>query len=105
MNAGQLNEPITIEQQIAEKNEYSSVTRSWEKFAETKANVKAQSTDLTDDNGELFFGQRATFNIRGYHKVVDTMRVIWKGVKYRILGIDEDRPNMMKILRCEKINE
>lgn len=105
MNAGQLNEPITIEQQKSEKNEFSSVTRSWVRFAETKANVKAQSTDLADDNGELFFGQRATFRIRGYHKVEETMRVIWKGAKYRILGIDDDRPNMMKILRCEKINE
>jgi len=42
-------------------------------------------------NNEVIWSYQVNFTIRVYHQVNEKMRIIWKGKKYRILSIEEDK--------------
>lgn len=106
MQAGRLNEKISVERQTNSQTS-SGFMRSdeWQTVIETRAEVKYQSGGRTDDNGELFFARDILFMVRFYHDIRNLDRIVWKDKKYRILEIEEQREIQRKIIRTELINE
>lgn len=106
MQAGTLNEIIRVERLKAINNEYGEIeTEKYIPIIRTRANVKYNNINRTDDNNELFFSQDVTFIVRAYHNIMDLDRIIWNGGKYRILSIELNKPLQLKKIHTELINE
>lgn len=105
MQAGRLNEPITIERQYWIESEYgSSKIEKWEKYKDTRAAVKYLSGARIDENNELFFGEQVIFEIRIYHDIRNLDRIVWKNETYRIMDIEYDRAVQRKIVKTQLWN-
>lgn len=107
MRAGLLNEVIKVEKQVVDRGDYGeSDYTEWETFIEkTKAQVTYGSGNRELINNEIFFSQDVTFTVRIYHQIKEDMRIIWKNKKYRILSLEENKPQQSLTIKTELINE
>lgn len=106
MQAGRLNETITVEQPYTEENELGEVVDCHfiKKFT-TKAQVIYKTGSTSLDNNEIFTSYSVQFIIRIYHQPTEQDRVIYRGQKYRIDSIERSREYQMIKLNCSLINE
>ena len=77
----------------------------WSKLIDTRAFVNYTSGNRMTANNEVVWSHQVNFTIRVYHQVNEKMRIIWKGKKYRILSIEEDKDKQKLTIRTELINE
>lgn len=106
MNAGLLNEYITIEKLEIENNEdFGSQESAYTDYLITKARVIYNTGNKTNDNNEVFFTSSVTFEIRLYNEVDESMRISFKDKKYRILSIIPDKHTQKLIIQTELIND
>lgn len=102
MNAGNLDQPVTIEAPPATRDGFGDRTGSWTTFA----SVWAQAQPL---RGRELFAAGTTqseatvrFRIRYRDDVTSAMRVVWRGKSYAIVGdpIDVDGAQDVLELMC-----
>ncbi len=106
MQAGRLNEYITIEQPITKENELGEVVDNlYAKKFTTKAQVVYKSGSTGVENEKIFTSYSVQFIIRIYHQVTETDRVIYRSQKYRIDSIERSREYQLIKLNCSLINE
>lgn len=105
MRAGSLSEVITIQQSVYSQDEFGASSLNWIDFVTTRANIKYLNGNRVNENQEIVFTYEYDFIIRNYHSITEDMRIIWKGNKYRILTIEEDKHLQQKLIRTEKIND
>lgn len=106
MQAGRLNEIIIIQRQNYKQSESGSQkVMEWVDYKRTRSAVRYESGIRTDDNNELFFGSSVNFEIRIYHDIRELDRIIWRGKKYRILNIEEQRDVARLVIKTSLINE
>lgn len=105
MRAGLLRETIKIEMPVTVKDDFGSSYTNWEDVVTTRTKVDYNSGDRQTPNNEIFHSQTVTFTIRHYHSVNESMRVIYKGKKYRILSICSDTLKQSTTIKTELINE
>lgn len=106
MQAGRLNEKITIQRQKYSKGEYGDQKiQEWYDLKDTKACVRYISGGRVDENNELFFGNNTIFEIRIYHDIQNLDRIKWDNQLYRIMNIEKDKIVQRKIITTELINE
>lgn len=106
MIAGLLNEIITVEELNVIKNEYGEEqTHNYIIKFNTRAQVKYNSGNRTNDNNEIFFANDVDFYIRYYHNINELDRIKWKDNYYRILAIERNRQFQFIKLKCTLINE
>ena len=106
MQAGTLNEIITVEKQTYISTGYGSQkTIDWEPKIRTRANVTYVSGGRVNENNELFFGCNVVFSVRIYHDIRNLDRIVWRNDKYRILNIERDKKVQRLLITTELINE
>lgn len=95
MQAGKLNEIITIEQPVKHENELGEVVenRYLKKFT-TKAQVIYKSGVRTEDYS-IHTDYSVQFVIRIYHSVTERDRIIYRNQYYRIESIEYSREYQM----------
>lgn len=105
MQAGKLNEIITVEQPVTHKNELGEVVDCvYAKKFSTKAQVIYKSGTRTVDYS-IQTEYTVQFVIRIYHEVKETDRVLFRGRAYRIESIECSREYQLIKLNCSLINE
>ena len=105
MQAGQLNEIITIYIPIHTKNEYGEVVEEWKKHTSTKANITYSGGNRNIQNGELFFGYTKIFKVYRYVDINESMIIEWQNKRYKIISIEDVKQYNEKIITAEIINE
>lgn len=105
MNAGVLNNIITIQEPTVIQNEFGANAIEWTDLITTRAQVTYNSGSRVNENNEVIFNYEKIFTIRVYHQINERMRIIWEGKKYRILSIEEDKHKQKLTIRTELINE
>ena len=105
MQAGKLNEYITVEQPVSHKNELGEVVDChYTKKLGTKAQVIYKSGTRTEDYS-IHTDYTVQFVIRHYHKVDETDRVLFRGKPYRIESIEYSREYQLIKLNCSLVND
>lgn len=105
MNAGRLNEIITIQRTTVSKDEYGANKIQWNDVITTRADVQFESGSRTTENNEIIHTYSKVFTIRVYHQVDEKDRILWNGKYYRILSIEKDKDRQNLTIRTELINE
>lgn len=105
MNAGRLNQIITVERPTISKDDYGANQTTWNNIITTRADVQFDGGNRITENSEIIHSYTKTFTIRYYHKVDEKDRILWEGKHYRILSIEKDRDKMNLTIRTELINE
>lgn len=106
MVAGTLKEVISVEKQIAIRDEFGANKLVWvQEIPRTRAKVTYSNGNRVNENNEIIFAYEVIFTIRIYHHIEEQYRIIWKNKKYRILSLEPDKAKQQLIIRAELINE
>lgn len=105
MKAGDLKNQIAIQKLEKSKNGYGGDVTDYVDYLITRCFVKNNSGNREIQNDEIFHSSTITFFIRNYHEIDETMRLIFKNKKYRILSLFVDDAKMLTEIKCELINE
>lgn len=105
MRAGLLKEPITILENVITINEFGEQSEQWINKIETRARLVNDGGDRTIINGEIFYSNIKTFQVRYYVDIDEFDRIEWCGKQYRVLNIQPDRAKQNKTIRTELIND
>jgi SPP1 family predicted phage head-tail adaptor len=106
MEAGKLTERIIIQRPDVVRDIYGATQPTWtDVVTNLPAAVNYVRGDREIDNEEIFHGRVTTFSIRWQGAVTEEMRILWKGLKYRILSIDRRTIRREYLIRTELINE
>lgn len=105
MNAGRLNQIITVERPTIIKDDYGANSIHWNNIITTRADVQFDGGNRITENNEIIHSYTKTFTIRYYHKVDEKDRILWQGKHYRILSIERDKDKQNLTIRTELINE
>ena len=105
MQAGLLNEIITIEQSTSERDKFGSTKLIWSKLADMRAWVRFKSGARKLINGEVVYVDINTINVRICKTITAKMRIVYNGQRYRITSLNHDRKQQATIMEVEVINE
>lgn len=105
MRAGTLTESIDILKVQVTTNEFGEQFDQYLPAFSTRAEVKSVGGGRVDENNEIFYEYRKVFKVYRYVDVDDFDRIMWKCKQYRILNIDENKPENSKTITCELINQ
>lgn len=105
MNAGRLNQIITVERPTISKDDYGANQTTWNNIITTRADVQFDGGNRITENNEIIHSYTKTFTIRYYHKVDEKDRILWEEKHYRILSIEKDKDKQTITIRTELINE
>lgn len=107
MQAGRLNEIISVERLVTSDSKYGD--QKTEKYVEhlpkIRASVKYENGGRIDDNNELFFANHTIFCVRIYQDIRNLDRIKWRGEDYRILNIERQKEIQQLVIKTELINQ
>lgn len=105
MDAGRLNEVITIQRSVVLQNQYGANQTTWKDSIITRADVQFTDGSRLNENGDIFFRYTKIFTIRYYHQIQETDRIKWNNQYWRILSIEPDKGKQYKKIITELIND
>jgi len=108
MQAGLLRDIIVIEKTSVNRNSDGSEVLKWTQRWRGRARVEQSAGSLVINNGETFNTITKKITIRTkpvFDDVPSTLRVVYKGQKYRVLSIDPRITDMATIMIVELINQ
>lgn len=105
MQAGILNNIITIQRPTIINDDYGANVIQYNNITTTRAFVKNNSGNRANENGEIVYNYIKSFTVRYYNDVRETDIIIWNNKKYRITDIDEYRDKQYKVINTELIND
>lgn len=105
MKAGQLTEKIAVLFPQIVTSEFGENSTEYIAKYITRAAVKINSQDRTNENNEIFYSTVVEFKIRDYNKIEDFDRIDWKGKQYRILSIIPNKQYQEIQVITEVVNE
>lgn len=93
MKAGALDREITIEVATETVNAAGEVAQAWATFAECWAAVKPMTASERYKSDARHSARVSVFSVRYVAGVLPTMRIVYEGLNWRILGIAEVNRN------------
>lgn len=108
MKSGKLNNFIIIEELRTITNEYGEEESSiYTEKIRCRADVRNDSGNRENDNGEIFYAYTKTFILYDYmDKYINEFdRIIYKGKPYRIITKDLVREDKILYVKTELMNE
>lgn len=104
MKAGRLSELIDIyEEQKTTDPDYGSESVSWVKCLTTRADVTFNSGSESVQDYTIVNTQTTAFRIRFKEGIKETMQIEWRGVRYNITNIEENRKLRYLLMQTSKI--
>lgn len=105
MNAGRLNEVITVERAVIVKDEYGGDENQWKPILVIRSDVQFSSGARANENNEIVFNYNRIFTVRYYNQIKESDRIIWNNQKWRILYLNPDKQKQSLTIYTELINE
>lgn len=106
MQAGLLNNIIKVQKRVySEDNKFNEQEETYIDYLTIRARVKYSSGSRSIENKEVFINYSPEFIIRIYHKIDETMIILYNDKKYRIVSIEPDIKLQSKTIITELINE
>lgn len=106
MRAGGLRKhSIEIQSSIDVVDRYGARVKTWKTIISTRSDVNFKSGVRAKEMLEMVSSYTVEFQIRRYHRVDESMRVIFEGRKYLIEAILPDFDNQMQTIITTLINE
>lgn len=106
MESGLLKDNITFQKQIVSVDEYGHEITTYVDDFQTRANVKWNGGERVISNEEIVYDNTLTFQVRKYCPVTETMIILYKNKKYRIITVNrEDRLYDKIEIIAEEINQ
>lgn len=105
MNAGLMTEIITFLAPEIEKTETGSEMTVYKPVHTCRARMTFTGGDRVNENGDIFYVHHITFEIRRGLAFNELYRIERAGRQYRILSIEESRPNQSIIIKTDLIND
>lgn len=105
MRAGQLREAILIQNSTIMKDGYGADSLQWVDVISTRAKVTYATGSRENQNNEIVYSCTIQFTIRYYHDVLESMRIIWREKKYRIISINKELDKQSITIITELVNE
>ncbi len=105
MRAGDLDEIITFQMKDLKRSDFGGTSVNWIDAFTTNATVIYKGGGRSINVNEIFISSSYTFYIRIYHKVDESMRIIYNGKKYKILSIFKNKSLQAIEIQGELINE
>ena len=105
MKAGDLKHIIVFQTLVSEKSNFGSTTEYYTDTITTRCAARKDKADRELINSEIFHSSTLIFHIRFYHKIDESMRIVYKDKKYRIISIFTDDLKQQHEIKAELINE
>ena len=105
MQAGTLKDKISLMKPTVTKTDTGSETVDFTHDKTVRAYVKYDGGNKINENGDVFFSNLTTFQIRWFPRFNELYQIKFNGRNYRILSMNEDRPTQSIIIHTEMIND
>lgn len=96
---------IDIYKPVIIKNEYGEQVQTYNKINTTKSKVEFINGSAEIQNLGAVNTYSIKFTIRGYNDIQNDYLIYYDNEKYSIDSIDYDKLNMVKIIKCNKVQE
>lgn len=103
--AGILQEVVDIYKAKTIISDYNAQETDYVKSYTTRANVRYDRGNRTNENGEVFYEYDKTFIVRYYVPITEFDYIKWNDKFYRVLSIDKDRLMQQQTIRAELVND
>ncbi|MDR1556799.1 MAG: phage head closure protein [Tannerellaceae bacterium] len=105
MIAGRLTEQVVFQVNNSNRDESGGIINAWEDRICTKADVTFSRGSHSNVAGEIVESRSVEMRVRIYHIIDPKMRIVHRGLKYRILSMFPERHTGSWIISAEQINE
>lgn len=106
MNAGQLNELITITKPFVCDGKFGPQKTAYVPYINNmRAKAQVIGGQRMTQNDEVVYGYNVRFTVRYYQQIKDFMRIQWHDKVYRIISIIPDRERNETVITTEIIND
>lgn len=105
MQAGILNEVITILMKHITKNDFGEEKETLVERYITRAKVIYNNGGRTNENKSIFHPYTKSFQVRYYVPVDDYDIIEWNGKQYRVLDVESNREYQYKMINTELVND
>lgn len=90
MNAGKLNQRITLQKRVDGQKKSGQQAEDWVDYCTVWAQVKCTNSGYADSDGVVRYDGVYRFYIRWRSDVTAGMRVVWKGRVFELTGPPAD---------------
>ena len=105
MNAGDLNEVITVYKTVYTKNNFGEEVEDLEEKFQTRACIWHRSGGRRLTNDSIVYDYTKTIQVRYFVEINDLDIIGWEGKLYRIVDIEPNKRDMCKTINIEEIVE
>lgn len=105
MKAGSLKEQIELWQYTVTTTDFGDTNKVWTLYYTTRANIRYDSGNRTNQNNEVFYPQNRTFIVRYYVPVKETMRIKYDDKFWQIESIAPDKYYNDKVIIATLVND
>ena len=107
MEAGILNEIVTVMREYRDKNKLGELVINHNHAFRARAGVKVNGGNRAVENNEMVFNQTIFVTMRMFYadRILPTDRIVWRSRPYRIITISPERMKQRVVITCELINE
>lgn len=105
MNAGDLNEVITVYSVEYVKNNFGEEVETMVEKFKTRACIWHRSGGRRLSNDSIVYDYTKTIQVRYYVDISDLDIIKWEGKYYRIADIEPNKRDMCKTINIEEIVE
>lgn len=105
MQAGLLKDVIIFLRSEQRRDILGGTSEIWAHVFKKRAYVRFKSGSRGEINGEVVNTSFITIAIRYFRDISFKNRIIYEGMKYRIISINRDRVQQTTVIEAEAINE
>lgn len=105
MRAGLLEHVIEIWKPVVVIDEYGEQLQQMQFSRTTRARIIHKSGQQTVTNNEIVYPYLFTFETYRYNDIKEVDEIRYKGQRYNILSVVDDRYKNNKTIECQIINE
>lgn len=105
MQAGLLRDIITFLRSESKRDDFGGTSETWAPAFDKRAYVRFKTGARKEVNSEVINTSVITITIRYCKAVNEKMRIVYEGMKYRIVSINRDRRQQSTEIEAEAINE
>ena len=105
MDAGTLNEVISVYSTTVVKNSFGEEEEQLVKKFDTRACIWHRSGGRRLTNDSIVYDYSKTIQVRYYVDIDDFDIILWEGKYYRILDIEPNKRDLCKTINIEQIQQ
>lgn len=105
MQAGLLNESITVMREVSVRDEYGAVKTELATRCTPRCRVIYGGGNKSEVNGQISQNYQRTFVVRIHNDIDESDLIEYKGILYKITSLDPDRRGQQLTIHTQKIKK